>query len=80
MHENKKSNFHINGFALSLALKQRLGQFINGLLIEKITKRSNNTEKTSAKAECNIKGFKSQDTLTTLAYIRINVVTSKLVI
>ena len=52
MHENKKSNFHINGFALSLALKQRLGQFINGLLIEKITKRSNNTEKTSAKAEC----------------------------
>ena len=27
-----------------------------------------------------VKGFKSQDTLTALAYIRINVVTSKLVI
>ena len=36
-HENKKNHFHINGFALSLALKKRLGDITFRYKIKIIT-------------------------------------------
>ena len=36
-HENKKNHFHVNGFALSLALKKRLGDITFRYKIKIIT-------------------------------------------